>query len=367
MKVCLSLVLIAACILRASANATNNEPELADWYEVDLDLPPMERWVKVMKSFDPKFLEETIKSIFSYALPGELFPYVADIFTGMIERVPEPYKGEIIGMSVASGIPVGELVMANVIYDVSAFGHNKTNKACTSIIAVDSVGNLIHGRNLDYAAPDDLRKITIQVDFLRHGQVAYTTTTYAGFVGAITGYVPNLFTISGDERDKGSLLDNLKALAKGDEFAFFLEREVLDKATSYNDAMQMIMKMPTIAPVYLILGGVRPNEGAVITKTAGGVANVTHLGNNSVTPDWYIVETNYDLWDKPPASDDRRDAAIKAMNEVGQANITADTLVQVLSTPPVFNYHTSYTAVMQARKRFYFTWIRYDAPKQPAN
>lgn len=57
-------------------------------------------------------------------------------------------------------------------------------------------------------------------------QVAYTTTTYAGFVGAITGYVPNLFTISGDERDKGSLLDNLKALAKGDEFAFFLEREV---------------------------------------------------------------------------------------------------------------------------------------------
>ena len=44
-------------------------------------------------------------------------------------------------------------------------------RACTSIIAVDNEGNLIHGRNLDYAAPDDLRKITIQVDFLRHGQV----------------------------------------------------------------------------------------------------------------------------------------------------------------------------------------------------
>ena len=38
--------------------------------------------------------------------------------------------------------------------------------------------------------------------------------------------------------------------------------------------------------------------------------------------------------------------------------------LQVLSTPPVFNVHTSYTAVMQARKNFYFTWIRYDAPKK---
>lgn len=364
MKTCI-LLAIAACIIAASASKDDNEPELADWYEVDLDLPPLERWVSVMKNFDPKLLQETLKSIFSYALPGDLFPYVADICTGLIERVPEPYRSEIIGMSTVTGLPVGDLVMANIVYDLSAFGHNSTNKACTSIIAVDNEGNLIHGRNLDYAAPDDLRKITIQVDFIRHGQVAYTTTTYAGFVGAITGYVPNLFTISGDERDKGSLLDNLKALAKGDEFAFFLEREVLDKATSYNDAIQMIMSKPTIAPVYIILGGLKPNEGVVIAKSAGGVANVTHLGNNSVTPSWYIVETNYDLWTNPPASDDRRDAAIKAMNAVGQANMTANALVEVLSTPLVFNYHTSYTAVMQARHRFYFTWIRYDAPKKP--
>ena len=41
------------------------------------------------------------------------------------------------------------------------------------------------------------------------------------------------------------------------------------------------------------------------------------------------METNYDLWNKPPADDDRRDAAIKSMNDVGQANITADALVQV--------------------------------------
>ena len=65
---------------------------------------------------------------YSYALPGDLFPYVADICTGLIERVPEPYRSEIIGMSMATGLPVGDLVMANIVYDLSAFGHNNTNK-----------------------------------------------------------------------------------------------------------------------------------------------------------------------------------------------------------------------------------------------
>ena len=38
------LLAIAACIIAASASKEdNNEPELADWYEVDLDLPPIER------------------------------------------------------------------------------------------------------------------------------------------------------------------------------------------------------------------------------------------------------------------------------------------------------------------------------------
>ena len=62
----------------------------------------------------------------------------------------------------------------------------------------------------------------------------------------------------------------------------------MDKASSYDDAMNMIMKSPTIAPVYLILGGLKPTEGVVISKSAGGVVNVTQLGNNSVTPKYVV-------------------------------------------------------------------------------
>ena len=53
--------------------------------------------------------------------------------------------------------------------------------------------------------------------------------------------------------------------------------------------MNMILKSPTISPVYLILGGLKPTEGAVISKSAGGVVNITQLGNNSVTPKYVAL------------------------------------------------------------------------------
>ena len=44
---------------------------------------------------------------------------------------------------------------------------------------------------------------------------------------------------------------------------------------------------------------------------------------------WFIVETNYDPWKSPPTCDDRRDAAIRSMNEVGSRNMTSEKLYEV--------------------------------------
>lgn len=46
-----------------------------------------------------------------------------------------------------------------------------TSSFCTSIVAQDYKGNIYHGRNLDYAFGDILRKITIDVQFIKNGQV----------------------------------------------------------------------------------------------------------------------------------------------------------------------------------------------------
>ena len=38
-----------------------------------------------------------------------------------------------------------------------------SGKACTSIVAQDNTGNVIHGRNMDWKMPDDLRNMTVLV------------------------------------------------------------------------------------------------------------------------------------------------------------------------------------------------------------
>lgn len=44
---------------------------------------------------------------------------------------------------------------------------------CTSIVAQDSRGHIYHGRNLDYPFGNFLRKLTVDVQFLKNGQVQF--------------------------------------------------------------------------------------------------------------------------------------------------------------------------------------------------
>ena len=42
---------------------------------------------------------------------------------------------------------------------------------CTSIVAVDKKGGIIHGRNLDYDAASRLRDVTVEIEFQQSGKV----------------------------------------------------------------------------------------------------------------------------------------------------------------------------------------------------
>ena len=68
-------------------------------------------------------------------------------------------------------------------------------------------------------------------------------------------------------------------------------------------------------------------------------AELWPLGNPSISQNstWYVVETNYDHWQRPPFYDDRRTPAIRCMDRTGQANISLPALYNVLSTKPVLN------------------------------
>ena len=130
---------------------------------------------------------------------------------------------------------------------------------------------------------------------------------------------------------------------------------------SFNDALQLLCYTKIIAPIYYIIGGIdyqTPSQGAVVTRNSSHLVNLWMLDDSEYI--WYLVETNYDHWTNPPKNDNRRTPAINAMNSVGQDNINFNSLFGVLSTVPVLNNNTVYTALMSASNiTFYNATIRF--------
>uniref|UniRef100_A0A8C8VHV7 N-acylethanolamine-hydrolyzing acid amidase n=1 Tax=Pelusios castaneus TaxID=367368 RepID=A0A8C8VHV7_9SAUR len=306
---------------------------------VSLERAPEERWLPALQHFDPAFLRAAMSRVIDEYVPKWVNAVIQPIAAELESFVPQPFAGEILGLCEALGFSVGDGLLLNLAYESTAF--------CTSIIAQDSKGNIYHGRNLDYNFGDILRKITIDVQFTKNGQVAYKGTTFVGYVGLWTGQSPHKFTISGDERDKGRWWENAIAAFLSRNFPIsWLVRDTLDKAADFQSAVLKLAATPLIADVYYIVGGTSPKEGVVITRNRWGPADIWPLEPSAGA--WFRVETNYDHWKNPPPDDDRRTPAIKALNATGWKNINFETLFKVLSVRPVLNNYTIYTTVMSA-------------------
>ncbi|XP_020489454.2 N-acylethanolamine-hydrolyzing acid amidase [Labrus bergylta] len=319
---------------------------------ISLDDDPEVRWVPLTEIFDADFLKKAAAEVIDSTVPKWVHQAVKPIVVALDKYIPQPYAGEIRGLAEHFGGSLSDIIILNFVYEVSAF--------CTSIIAQDKKGHLYHGRNLDYPHSGLLRNLTVNLVFLKNGEVAYRGTSFAGYIGLWTGQSPNKFTVSGDQRGSEHWWNWWKNLVSAFLFrrspVSWLVRQTLEEAEDFQDAVMRLSKIPIITGVYYIVGGVRAGEGAVITRDRTGPADIWPL--DPVNGEWYRVETNFDHWRPPPARDHRREAANIALNATGQDHINIETLYQVLSLFPVCNGITVYTTTMSAASDTYSTLVR---------
>ena len=332
----MTLMIRLVILILLAASVTNCiSPQNVTTFNINLDVAAEDRWNEVVDYY-AEYFPNMIPTLKQY-IPAEVLPLLAVVGDEVETYLPEPYAAEIRGIAQRSRVSVGDLAILNVLYDMLA--------GCTSIVAEDEMGRIYHGRNLDYGLTGLLQNITLIANFQRGGKTIYTGTTYAGYVGLLTGQKPYKFSISLDERDTGERWMNAATalLAKNASIVSFLIRDVLENELSYQDAYDVLMDATLIAPSYIIIAGVKSGQGAVITRDRLVARDSWKLDPPN---QWFLVETNYDHWLPPPPSDDRRDPAIKHMNQIGHTNVTLEALYSVLTTPPVLNNRTTYTTVM---------------------
>uniref|UniRef100_UPI003AAD6DAD acid ceramidase n=1 Tax=Centroberyx gerrardi TaxID=166262 RepID=UPI003AAD6DAD len=341
------------------------------WYTVDLDLPPHKRWTALITDKKTELVNmiQTIKDLADAFVPsGKLIEMVDFALPLMADTLPYPFSDEIKGIAAVSGVPLGEVVLFNIFYEVFT--------VCTSVVAEDSNGNLIHGRNLDFGlflgwdmknkswtVSEKLKPLIVNIDFQRNNQTVFKSTNFAGYVGMLTGIKPHTFTLTMNERFSldGGYIGILEwILGKRDGlWMSFLTRSVLENATSYEDAKTRLAQTKLLAPAYFILGGNQTGQGCVITRSRLLSLDIWEI--DLKLGRWYVLETNYDHWKEPLFLDDRRTPAMKCMNQTAQKNISLKTMYDMLSTKPVLNKLTTYTTLMEVSKGNLESYIR-DCP-----
>nr|XP_054756069.1 acid ceramidase-like [Lytechinus pictus] len=339
-------------------------------YVLNLDQAPEDRWTGLVKPMADKMkiMIQDIKDLVGiFVNETKAVNLVDELLAPLTDTFPEPYQGELRGIANATGIPLGEVVLYNIFYEVFT--------VCTSLVAQDKTGDLFHARNLDFglflgwdvknqtwALTERLRPLIINVEYQQGGKTVAKGVHFAGYIGVITGMKPGVLSLSMNERfqlDGGfiGIIEWIIGQRDGQWMGFVL-RDAVVKATDFNSTLQYLTSVDLLAPGYIILGGNSSGEGAIITRSIGTKAdNVKMLDPAHGT--WYLVETNYDNWKNPPFFDDRRAPATKCMNTMSQANVGIKGIFNVLSTKPVRNLLTTYTAMMHVRNGTLDTYLQY--------
>ncbi|KAK7789990.1 hypothetical protein R5R35_009202 [Gryllus longicercus] len=349
------------CRKRTHVPETSPLPE----YKVDLMKDPMHRWDEVIK--DKKFamlqLLQGIRNNTDQLFGTSVFHLVDQYLPLLTDTLPEPYKQELQGVSHSANMSLGDITLFNVFYEFFSL--------CTSILAQDENRNIHHARNLDFGlflgwdpatknwlTTEHLKPLVIKVVFVKGKTKIFEAINFAGYIGILTGVKKGAFSLSVDERFR--LNGGYIGLAEwilghhSQQWMGLLTRQVMEQADSYLQAQKMLAKPPLVAPVYFILGSSQPGEGCIITRDR----NKFDILTLSQTGSWFLVQTNYDHWEQPPFYDNRRMPAQTCLKYYGQKQLVSG-LYNVLSTRPVLNKLTIYTALLDIKTGSIKSWLRF--------
>jgi len=345
---------------------------------INLDLAPLDRWTVLATEFKTQIanmVNQFVDHITKF--PGqtweEFMVYLESNQDMILDRMPNGYGDEIRGIQKAVGIKMSSLLAFNLGYEIMGF--------CTSVIAQDLSGHMFHGRNLDFglflgfntsAGPNEnfqwtntdlLRQMTVITDFTRGGKVLYSTVSYVGYVGLLTGVRKGGVTVTVDTRFDENYDKFLKAwIQDPTDTASLLSQALRSQieddsvGTDFEQYWAKLGATRLVGPAYAIIGGPQAGQGIVLTITPNSTVPVDtwRITDTDGMPlaapveeKFYVLQTNYDHWEAPPKIDDRETAAYDCMDNVITRNgVSKDSLYNMLAAMPNRNRLTTYTAIL---------------------
>lgn len=337
-------------------------------FKVDLDLPPEERWVSVVKHYK----EEVV------AMHKALGPILdkhlgADGKKDWLAIADKLYdsdiKGEIKGMTKALGQKDSEFQtqmfkLMNFLYEV------ESPTACSAVLWAAKDGTVYHGRNMDYGfhfkMPDgkvlNWPDVTFDAVFYKNGKPLFKSTMWPGMIGVATGMHFGGFSFQQNTRPGNDWHKNLDAAKKGGDGYLLFTRRLLENTDNFKTAVDKLYNAKLMAPSYFTLSGPGAYEGAVVTVDRLGehkpeTPTIQRLSSTG----WHLVQTNDDITEFP--QDPRRPVANAMLVGINQDIVNETNLMQFMHTPMLYvQGGTVYSNVMVPSRDYYKTVLPDEPP-----
>lgn len=325
--------------------------------EIDLDLPPSERWVAFAQKHRSGIIAHGMHfcKMFEVAL-GK------DIAARWVKAAPLDADLRAEYESIVRVVNHSDVTLARLVLGDMWQAVNSPIFGCSGVLMAMPNGTVLHGRNIDYDGIEVIRQATAtgagmggtsMYDgvFKKGGKAVAEFLASVGSLGIHTGMRVGAYTVNSNARlFNNSMLDNLRAHEAGGRNFPWEIRKLLETVPDFHSAVSYIENVKLNAPNYFIFAGTGPYEGAVVTKD--------RLGNRepSTPPTqrldqakgvWHLVQTNDDLL-SPPA-DARRGAALLRLSKSRQSQVSMDFVQHEMQSLPVMNSDTLLTWVANPR------------------
>lgn len=150
-------------------------------YQIELNTPQAERWQQVIDDFRPLFPQ--IRSTLRALLQAQGYTWYFQMMCRggilMYSRNQIMYANEIQSIATALEMRFDEILVMQFVYEL--------NSACTSIVMTSTNQDERQMfRTMDWDL-ELLKRLTIEVEYLRDGVPLYVCSSWFGFVGCLTG------------------------------------------------------------------------------------------------------------------------------------------------------------------------------------
>lgn len=326
-------------------------------YTVNLDNPAHLRWTEIINAYKPEILN--VLSKMEYFFQSKTTKFLAESVFSIISYFDYiMYNDEIKAIAEQLGVSTGKIAMLQLCYEYFS--------CCTSVIR-NKNESVYHFRTMDWDLPI-LSTITINVNFVNNNNhIIAKTTTWAGYVGILTGMVPRSFAVSINYRRSD---ESFQSFWYNIYYAYysaypigFLTRHILTNKTSYADALQMFQNTDLISPCYIILSGNYCNQGCILTRDRTKSLKKITLSDNVE----YLVQTNMDHWRDLNECDQwqniefsyqRRSFCYYKLANLPEELMDPDALFNILREKPLNAYDTIYRTGMIARDDYYYSELK---------